>query len=109
MRRRNILIGAGAVVVALIVIGTLAKPGTPASSPPVGAGSADTPPPDLTGQIVFGTTVDSDSMTVASPVTSAKVSSAIGWVAYLSDAAKGTTLTLTIANVSSGGAETPVS
>lgn len=103
MRKRNIVIGAVIVVAGLAALGSTVKP--TATTP---ATSAATTAPVLTGQVVFGTTIDSSAMTVAAPITTAKLTDLVGWVAYFTDAAKSTSLTLTLAQVGSGGAETPI-
>ncbi len=58
------------------------------------------------GKVVFGTTVDTQAMSVPNPVTAVATSDSLGWVAYLSDSANATALTVTIASVDPGGAET---
>lgn len=100
---RNIVIGAVVVLAVLAAIGSTVKPSGTGGSP------AATAAPDLKGQVVFGRSIDSSAMTVAAPITTAKLTDSIGWVAYLSDQAKSTALTLTLASVTSGGAEAPVS
>ncbi len=86
-------------VVLLAVAGCGGTSGTPF---PSGASTV------FTGQILFGSSVSADTMTVTTPITTAKLGDPLGWVAYLNDAAKSTTLTVTVASVSTGGAETAV-
>jgi len=93
MRRRNIIIG---VVGLLVVIGV------------IGAIYGTKGAPENAGQVIFGTAVDSSAMKVTTPVTSIKAGTQVGWVAYLNDAVKGTSVTLTLARVDSGGAEQTV-
>ena len=60
------------------------------------------------GQILFGTAIDTSNFTVTTPVTTIKTGADLGWVAYLNDSVNGTTMTLTVALVGNGGAETNV-
>ena len=93
-----------AVVGTLVVLVAIAGCGAGTSGSPLPSGASQV----YTGQILFGSSVSADTMTVATPITTAKVGDVIGWVAYLNDAAKSTTLTVTVASVSSGGAEAEV-
>jgi hypothetical protein len=75
-----------------------------ATSPPAYV-SNPTSAPD---SIVFGTSVDSDAMTVADPATTFSTTDMVGWVAILSGKIGGASVTVTLASVSSGGSETTI-
>ena len=80
----------------------------PSSAVATSSGPTSTPG-STTGTIVFGTTVDSATMSVASPITRAALSSPFGWIAHLSEPAGATTLSLTVASITANGNENPVS
>jgi hypothetical protein len=65
-------------------------------------------PAKTPGTIVFGTSVDTTDWTVANRGTTFAASDEIGWVAYLSEDARSSTLTFTLVSVDEGGTETPV-
>lgn len=96
---RRIVIGGIVVVVALIVLGAVVGGGKSGTAAATRAPS---------GQVIFGTAVDASTMTVGAPVTSVSTSDSLGWIAYLSEAAGATSLTVTVANEGAGGAETPL-
>jgi hypothetical protein len=87
-------IGAIRAVIVLVVVGALA-----AACGGIGASARPN------GQIVFGTAVDMTTFTVTTPVTTVAAGTQVGWVAYFSESANNTKLTITIARLNSGGAE----
>lgn len=90
MRRRTLVLGGAGALVAIGAIGAVVGGKTNA------------------GQIVFGTTIDAGNFKVAAPVTTVKEGTALGWVAYLNDSVKGTSVTVTLALANAGAAESTV-
>jgi hypothetical protein len=126
MRMRTIVVRAVVLLVVLAATGSLAGCGSsapsPTSSSAATASSAINPsaasavtarptatPGGTTGTIVFGTTIDAATKTVASPIATAALASPFGWVAHLSEPAKDANLTLTVAGITANGNENPVS
>ncbi|HEX7491282.1 MAG TPA: hypothetical protein VF337_06230 [Candidatus Limnocylindrales bacterium] len=65
-------------------------------------------PTQVPGNITFGTSLDSKTWVVSGASTTFKTTDTIGWAARLTDSAKSSTLTLTLATVDSSGTETVV-
>jgi hypothetical protein len=93
----------------LVLLAACSSPAAPVvtqAPTPTFIPATEEPPDTETGVITFGTSYDETTLEIAKPQTKFKTSAkSIAWSASLSEPANASTLTIVIARVTSGGAE----